>query len=252
MVDLSENHCLVNHQVVLRWELRYAVLSLFVKRPAARPVRASLLHTRMFAAQMGKSPTIQTGDLGLDERVTDALYDPEIAVASIVRAIDRKTVEELRERDRRTAAVIERIRRVDAHLSLDERRQLEMGNLLAEGSTARQLEMVLEALGVAPAAFRSWLSEGTHLRDFTDAVPAIDVSTTLMLHRDRNPDHRTHPNDGKDFSFLEVAVPYGNVVVTERSWGHFAKTSGIAARYGTIVEVDLTRLPHLLETLGCT
>ncbi len=251
MVDLSENQCLVNHQIVLRWELRQAVLSLFVKR-AAPLVRGSLLQPGMFAAQMGKVPSFETGNPELDALLSDAMHDPEIAVTSIVGAIDRATIQELRENEERTAAVIEGIRRVDAHLSREERRQLEMRNLLTKGTTATKLNAVLDDLGVDAAAFRFWLSEGTRFKDFTDAIPTIDVPTTLMLQRDRNPGHRTHPNDGKDFAFLKVAIPYANVVVTERSWGHFAAASGVADRYDTIVERDATRLPHLLETLGCT
>jgi hypothetical protein len=86
---------------------------------------------------------------------------------------------------------------------------------------------------------------------FTDAVPGIDVMATLMLQRDLNQEHRTHVNDGKDFSFLKVAIPYGNVVVAEKSWTHFAQASGLAERYGTVIEADARNLPELLAAAGC-
>src|ERR1700690_3595712 len=60
MVDLSENHSLVNHQVVLRWELRRAVLGLFLKRPAVRAIRPALMRFGMFAAATGREPVIKT------------------------------------------------------------------------------------------------------------------------------------------------------------------------------------------------
>ncbi len=72
-----------------------------------------------------------------------------------------------------------------------------------------------------------------------------------MLHRDRNQEHRTHRNDGKDFAFLKVAIPYANIVVTERSWAHVANSSGLAAKYGTVVTADASELPRLLREMGC-
>jgi hypothetical protein len=85
----------------------------------------------------------------------------------------------------------------------------------------------------------------------TNDTPGIDVEATLMLHRDRNQEHRTHRNDGKDFAFLKVAIPYANIVVTERSWAHVANSSGLAAKYGTVVTADASELPRLLREMGC-
>jgi hypothetical protein len=253
MVDLSMNHSLVATPIVLREELRRAVIGVFLER--AHPetsLRAALLQRGMLSAATGNRLVIRTGDVVRDQLVTDAMYDPELSVRALTDAIDRETIERFREADRRAVGVVEETRRIDAHLSLDERRTLELTNLLeGKRSTGAALNDVLGELGVPAEAFHVWLRGDGHVRKFTDAVPGIDVIASLMLQRDLNKDHRAHPNDGKDFSFMQVALPYGNCVVAEKSWTHFARTSGLAERYGTVVETDARKLPELLEAAGC-
>ncbi|MDP9149242.1 MAG: hypothetical protein M3O36_04770, partial [Myxococcota bacterium] len=245
------NHSLVNHVVVMREELRRGVLTLFLGRRSPSPLRASLLQRGMFAAITGKYPIVETGEPELDGLVGDALYDPDLAVAAIVKFRDRTSVESFREKDREAAGVVESIRKVDAHLTVDDRRKLELGNLLREGSVADMLDEALLATGVDQKTFRSWLEDDSHQAAFTNAVPGINVTSTLMLARDQNQGHRTHPNDGKDFSFFQVAVPYSNILVAEKSWSHFAVSSGLAKLYGTLVLRDARAIPEALKDAGC-
>jgi len=95
-----------------------------------------------------------------------------------------------------------------------------------------------------------WLREDDHLGVFANAVPGIDVTASLMLQRDVNKEHRTRRNDGKDFSFMRIAIPYANMVVAEKSWTHFARKSGLAERYETVMEADARKLPELLAAAG--
>jgi hypothetical protein len=113
MVDLSQNQSLVNHEIVLRWELRRAVLVVFEKR-VPRAVRPALLHPGMFVAATGKYPVMATGEPEIDALATAAMYDPDLAVASIVQFMDRQTVCELRDKDKHAAEAVEGIRRLDA------------------------------------------------------------------------------------------------------------------------------------------
>jgi hypothetical protein len=99
--------------------------------------------------------------------------------------------------------------------------------------------------------FYKWLGEADHLDRFTDELHGLNVSTTLMLARDRNPDHEVHENDGRDYAFLGVAIPYGNIVVTENSWAHFANATGLADKYGTSVIARTSELPEVLAQQGC-
>jgi hypothetical protein len=251
MVDLSGNQSLVHHLVVLRHELRHAVARHFVKTGAQKSLRPGLMRPGLFGATMGKYPVIETGNPNLDRLVLDAMYDPEVSVSAMMEAIDRPTIHRFRAKEQQAASIVEGIRKIDAHLSVDERRRLELRNLLRDGSTAEMLAEVLLEMGVERSAFQIWLDDAENLKTFTDDVPGIDVMATLMLKRDLNPEHRTHQNDGKDFSFLKVAIPYANIVVAEKSWSHFAVASGLTRRYGTTVEADAKKLPAILRAAGC-
>jgi hypothetical protein len=118
-------------------------------------------------------------------------------------------------------------------------------------SKGARIEPILRDLKIDPSDFRDWLADDENLMRLTNDVPSLDVSMTLMLEHDRNRDHRTHRNDGKDLTFLDVAIPYANIVVTERSWASIARSSGLAARYQTAVSSNAAELPDLLAAAGC-
>ena len=60
-----------------------------------------------------------------------------------------------------------------------------------------------------------------------------------------------HRNDWKDIGFLSVAIPYANIVVTEKHWSHLSDQTGLSAQYRTITTASLHRLPELLQAEGC-
>jgi hypothetical protein len=55
----------------------------------------------------------------------------------------------------------------------------------------------------------------------------------------------------KDFIFLKLAIPYGNIAVTENSWSHLARSQGMDKQYGTAIIADLRELPDLLARECC-
>ena len=75
---------------------------------------------------------------------------------------------------------------------------------------------------------------------------------TLRLARDRDTARAIHRNDLKDISFMSVAVPYANIIVAERYWGHQVRATGLAAKYGTEVITDATELSAWLKKLGAS
>jgi hypothetical protein len=106
-------------------------------------------------------------------------------------------------------------------------------------------------LGADPSAFVKSLGSIEDSVDFYHSVPTIDVLVTLGLRRDNDLNRPIHRNDIKDVEFLSVAVPYCNIVVTERFWSHTVRAAGLDRRYDTIVISDLTEVPELLARAGC-
>jgi hypothetical protein len=84
------------------------------------------------------------------------------------------------------------------------------------------------------------------LMAFFEEVPTLDVEIELVLGRNENWDKKIHINDPADISFLSVAIPYCDVVVTERFWRYLAQGSKLEQRYGTTVLADLADLEEHL------
>jgi hypothetical protein len=251
MVDLSRNHSLVNDTAVIIPEMRHAVLRRFAGKEPTSPIRSILVQRGMTAAIAGRKPLIHTGNEAMDLLLTDAAHEPEVSVEALVHTATRAHIASFRRQDEDTNEIVAQVRQIDAHLKIEERRRLEFTNLLRDGALADLLRSLFTETRVDAAPFFNWLWTGENVVRFVQDVPGIDVMATLMLYRDRNREHATHRNDGRDFSFLKVAIPYGNVVVTENFWAHLALSTGFAAKYGTTVIAKTTMLPEVLATAGC-
>ena len=96
-----------------------------------------------------------------------------------------------------------------------------------------------------------WLDEGDHLFDFWDAVPTMHVLSVLEGRASTNPQRRIAANDLRDVEFYQVAIPYANVLATEKHWASIIKHTKLDARFGTRIVKDLADLPDALRAEGC-
>jgi len=78
------------------------------------------------------------------------------------------------------------------------------------------------------------------------SCPSIDAWLALEVWRDFDWDRAVTGNDFRDQAFLSVAVPYCDIVVTERYFGGLLQRSGLAERQGVQVITRLEDLPTLL------
>jgi hypothetical protein len=77
-------------------------------------------------------------------------------------------------------------------------------------------------------------------RAIIDCVPALDVERCLALRSER--EAPSENNDLFDIAALSAAIPYCDIVVTEKSWVHLASVSGVAAKYDTFMASSLEEL----------
>lgn len=78
-------------------------------------------------------------------------------------------------------------------------------------------------------------------------VPIIDVETKLSIERNKDPKRPIEPNDLIDVSYLSVAIPYCDVIVTERYWYSISKTQlHLDERYEAAIIKSLAHLEPLL------
>lgn len=83
-------------------------------------------------------------------------------------------------------------------------------------------------------------------RELLDAMPSFDVAVTLKTEYHRNPRHRWTTNDIHDIDVLGPAVPYCDVVVTDKAVAAQAVRTGLADRLDTTV---LRRLADIDDVL---
>ena len=58
----------------------------------------------------------------------------------------------------------------------------------------------------------------------------------------KNPDRPIDEHDERDIMFLSTAIPYFDIVITEKTWKHAAKSLKLDIKYKTKVEHDLNFL----------
>jgi len=106
---------------------------------------------------------------------------------------------------------------------------------LVERGLAAQVSEILGDIEVA-----RWL---------TDAMPAGDAWISLLTAAHRNPQRRWKPNHMFDFDALTVAIPYCDIVVTDREACALAHESGLPDRLGTRVLASLDELVVAVDEL---
>jgi hypothetical protein len=103
----------------------------------------------------------------------------------------------------------------------------------------------LAAVGRTPDDFLALGLEG--LMRFWADVPSLDVDCELTMYRDRQWTRRVHENDVRDIGHIALAVPYCDVVVTERFWKRAAVETAIGHKYSTAVCTDLNEVLDLVS-----
>lgn len=103
------------------------------------------------------------------------------------------------------------------------------------------LDPLSEAMGRAGLS-ADQLAGADALTDFLLALPTRRMNCELLRLRHRNPQQRWEENDLNDIGALSVAVPYCDVVVTERHWRGPIRDARLDEAYGTIVLHDLREL----------
>ncbi len=123
---------------------------------------------------------------------------------------------------------------------------------IRDGVAARELMdrvlPCLEHLGVSLLdVFDNSPEALQHNRELADSLPTFDVAVTLKhsLHHDKR---HWKVNDIFDIAALTVALPYCDIVCTDKGMRHHIDKTGIAQRLQTSVIDNLHDLPALIDS----
>jgi hypothetical protein len=107
------------------------------------------------------------------------------------------------------------------------------------------LKKILNAYGYSLDWF---LNRGSSwLMNFFNSISCLNVEMELSVARDEYWNRSIDPNDLYDVSFLSVAIPYCQHVVTERHWVHIAESRKLTQQYSTNMYSKLDDLFSTLE-----
>jgi hypothetical protein len=97
------------------------------------------------------------------------------------------------------------------------------------------LEMLRDALVARGGQLEDVIRDPDSVRKFVDGMPSVDVCISLKIAAHRNPQTQWTPNTIFDIDALSVAVPYCDLVATDRAACHALRASGVADRLATEV-----------------
>lgn len=86
------------------------------------------------------------------------------------------------------------------------------------------------------------LDDRDRAADFFESIPSMDVRVKLMYETLNNQSKEIDLHDHRDIGFLATAIPYCDVVITEKVWKHYSNQRKLSSKYNTAIENDLNYL----------
>ncbi|CAL9302738.1 hypothetical protein SUDANB135_03534 [Streptomyces sp. SudanB135_2055] len=143
-------------------------------------------------------------------------------------------------------------RQLSDHLTANQKKKQKLDDLIAAQDLAEISEHIHEAAqGFDISALRVYgrlveMGGPEAVKGFLRAMPSAAVKYEARRLKHRNAQWPWQQHDQIDLAALSVAIPYADVVITERQWAHLFKVAKLDRRFGTRVTSRLGELPGLL------
>jgi hypothetical protein len=108
--------------------------------------------------------------------------------------------------------------------------------------TGDALRDFTEGLAARGAQLEAVYSDPANSRRVVDSMPSADAYVTLLAAAHRDPNTKRTSNRMFDLDAMSVALPYHDLVATDREAAHVAVAEGLSARLGTFVTGSLDEL----------
>ncbi len=252
MVDLSCNRTILPFMPIRSWEIRNAVHA-FYERSEPGSIRPSIVRegianawTRQFRVT-GPSAEVEAA-------VLQHLNSAETALHCLLDSAEqRELTDQFRAEEATTLRILENVRARCAAdgITTEWRLVAELFRYLGGGHVGYALVAVLEEIGISVQSFFDRFATPAEFNQFFANVPTLGVFLTLLLARDQDLLRPIDQNDARDLIWLSVALPYSNLVVSEKYWSHMVRSCRLDRKYGTTILTDARELPGRLEEMGC-
>jgi hypothetical protein len=252
MVDLSGNLSILPFIAVFPWEIKNAVRAALSDIPLLR-IRASLVVRGVHNA-LGKRMRIDGLPPGEEAKAVEEFNSPKMSVEFLLAEGNARELHEMaRKGNEEIAKMGERMRAAAAaaEFTPEQRFGIEVAELCSKGAGHQWFMEGLKEIGVSLGDCFARLKAENKEKQFFRGMPSINVFLTLVATRDQELTRPIDRNDYKDIMGLAIAMPYCNLVVSEKHWGHMAKRLKFDEQHGTVLITDARELPDKLAAMGC-
>jgi hypothetical protein len=195
-----------------------------------------------------KMEIVFPGDSSVPDEVKESfravLKDPK----AIAEALSHKSSSDnLTDQDKKLAEKFEKIRQTEyTHKDKQMRKKIAFARFFVS-ELAQELAEITSSLPLDVEKYaKDVFSNEEKINNFVKDVPAAYVLFILNYARNTNKSRKIEPNDFYDLNALAAAIPYCDIVVTEREWANILIDNGIDKLYDTIILYEVEKLEELL------
>ena len=182
----------------------------------------------------------------INKMLSDKMLDPKTFVALVNCGIDKQQLKELTDNADKTVTLVEDIRKRNAGIPKASRYKTEVVMYFDNSLLKRIVDFMLSKQ-LSPKLLDPVFSNKDSLIRFFRTMPSNYCLFELSYFRDMQPQRKIQSNDMNDLMSLCLAIPYCDVVVTERQWANGANQRGIDKEYKTLVLGSVTDLKSALS-----
>ena len=219
--------------------------------------------------QLGRTPTMNIKDLvvkkGIDHalgaefdlakvsekfqnNVSDLLGNEDTLVKILTDPTLLRTSREMGKDDMEIVEKLEEDRRKLLAQCPDKEMRLRIAIAqMAEGSIMPIVVTELKRLGLPVQELAQTFETPEAAKAFILGMPTMDFWINLHIERDNDIGRKIDRNDTNDIAFLSMAVPYCDVVVTEKFWAHKLRSKGFDAKYNCEILTSVSDLPRTIK-----
>ncbi len=155
---------------------------------------------------------------GLNEELLEKIESPETLLMSLEHGFGEEQLGEMQGAAEEGSSRIEQIRKSQSEVDNDLRHRATLAQYLISDINPKIVKFLL-SIDVDPKAFADkFLRDQGQIIQLFQSMPTSYNVVELSFRRDMLTDRKVHPHDLNDIMSLSIALPYSDVVVTERMW----------------------------------
>lgn len=180
------------------------------------------------------------------KEIFSALRDPDRVADALSGEVLWEYIRAEDERDKEMTEKLEGLRKKYSHPDKRKQKDIADARFLFEVIENRFIREVLNQQLDAKEYIKQVFSSRENADNFLKQIPTAYVYHILEYARDSNKSRSIEKNDFADLGALAIAIPYCDVVVTEREWANILNKRGIGKLCNTRIIHDINELMQVL------